>query len=179
MRAGMADNASSQQAELRYADGPTAAAALFVDAPPDAVWALVSDIQLPARFSSEFDGAEFIDGATAPRIGARFVGRNHHPAVGEWETVCEIVECEPGVRFGYVVGPADNPSSQWRFELSPEGAGTRVTQWMRMGPAPSGINIAIDAMPDKESRILHRRLGEHRTNMEATLQGIKALLESG
>lgn len=30
-------------------------------------------------------------------------------------------------------------------------------------------------MPDKESKILHRRLAEHRTNMEATLAGVKAL----
>ena len=43
-----------------------------------------------------------------------------------------------------------------------------------MGPARSGINLAIDAMPDKESKILHRRLAEHRANMEATLAGIKA-----
>ena len=46
-----------------------------------------------------------------------------------------------------------------------------------MGPGRSGINPAIDAMPDKESKILHRRLGEHRSNMEATLAGIKALAE--
>ena len=179
MHSAMADDASGRPAEIRYADGPTAEAGLFVDAPPEAVWALVSDIQLPARFSTEFDGADFIDGATGPAVGARFKGRNHHPAAGEWETVCEIVEYEPGVRFGYVVGPPDHPSSQWRFELAAEGTGTRVTQWMRMGPAPSGINVAIDAMPDKESRILHRRLGEHRANMEANLQGIKALLEPG
>jgi hypothetical protein len=46
-----------------------------------------------------------------------------------------------------------------------------------MGPGRSYINVAIDAMPDKESRILHRRLGEHRTNMEANLRGIKDLVE--
>ena len=49
---------------------------------------------------------------------------------------------------------------------------------MRIGPARSGISPAIDAMPDKESKILHRRLAEHRTNMEATLVGIKSLAEA-
>jgi hypothetical protein len=49
---------------------------------------------------------------------------------------------------------------------------------MRMGPGRSGINPAIDAMPEKESKILHRRLAEHRANMEATLAGIKALAEA-
>ena len=47
-----------------------------------------------------------------------------------------------------------------------------------MGPARSGINAAIDAMPDKEDRILRRRLDEHKANMEATLEGIKQLAES-
>jgi hypothetical protein len=33
-------------------------------------------------------------------------------------------------------------------------------------------------MPEKESKILHRRLGEHRDNMQATLAGIKQILEA-
>jgi hypothetical protein len=49
---------------------------------------------------------------------------------------------------------------------------------MQMGPARSGINLAIDAMPEKESKILHRRVAEHRANMEATLAGIKQLVET-
>jgi hypothetical protein len=59
----------------------------------------------------------------------------------------------------------------------PEGGGTRLRQWMRMGPAPSGLTPAIEAMPDKEERIVARRLDEHRFNMLATLAGIKDLAE--
>jgi hypothetical protein len=33
-------------------------------------------------------------------------------------------------------------------------------------------------MPDKESKILQRRLAEHRPNMEATLAGIKHIVEA-
>jgi hypothetical protein len=33
-------------------------------------------------------------------------------------------------------------------------------------------------MPDKEQRIITRRLSEFRTNMEATLAGVKALAEA-
>jgi len=32
-------------------------------------------------------------------------------------------------------------------------------------------------MPDKEERIVARRLEEHRANMQLTLEGIKALAE--
>jgi hypothetical protein len=162
---------------LRYADGPTVEVEVLVDAPPDALWPLVSDIALPLRFSAELQAVEWSGGATGPAQGATFRGRNHHPAVGEWETTSTITEYEPGAVFGWAVGDPDHPSATWRFTLRPEGDGTRLTQWMRMGPARSGINPAIDAMPDKEHRILERRLAEHRVNMTATLEGIKALAE--
>jgi hypothetical protein len=82
--------------------------------------------------------------------------------------------------LGWAVGDPDRPSARWRFTLAPDAAGTRtmLTQWMQMGPAPSGISMAIEAMPDKESRILRRRLAEHHANMTATLAGIKELAEA-
>jgi hypothetical protein len=164
--------------ELRYSDCPTVEVDLMIAAPPPVVWAIVADIQIPARFSSEFRGAEWLDGATGPVLGARFIGRNHHPAVGNWETTSTICECEPGRLLGWAVGDPGEPSARWRFVLAPEGGGTRLTQWMQIGPARSGISIAIEAMPDKESKILHRRLAEHRANMEATLAGIKEIAEA-
>ena len=159
---------------MRYADGPSTEASIEIGAPPAAVWSLVSDIQLPARFSSEFQGARWLDDEHR-----RFAGRNHHPAIGEWETTSTVVECEPDRAFAWAVGEPENPSATWRFSLEPTagGASTRLTQWMRMGPAPSGLNAAIDAMPDKEERIIARRLDEHRANMERTLAGIKEMAE--
>jgi hypothetical protein len=47
-----------------------------------------------------------------------------------------------------------------------------------MGPAPSGLTIAIRAMPDKEDRIIAQRLAEWQRNMLANLEGLKALAES-
>jgi uncharacterized protein YndB with AHSA1/START domain len=172
------EETSVELPELRYSDCPTVEVTVTIAASPDLVWGLVSDIQLPARFSSEFLGAEWLDGVTAAASGARFVGRNNHPAIGEWQTTSTICDFEPGRRFGWAVGDADQPSATWRFTLEPDGAGTRLTQWMQMGPARSGINLAIDAMPEKESKILHRRVAEHRANMEATLAGIKHLVET-
>ena len=168
------------QPELRYSDCPTTQADVLIAAPPTVVWALVCDIQLPARFSSEFDGGEWLDGASAPAPGARFTGRNHHPAVGRWETTSTVCEYQPGQVLGWAVGDPDRPSARWRFTLAADtgGAGTRLTQWMQIGPGPSGISTAIEAMPDKESRILRRRLAEHNANMTATLAGIKELAEA-
>ncbi|MEX0874006.1 MAG: SRPBCC family protein [Actinomycetota bacterium] len=164
---------------MRYADGPTVEVETQIHAAPARVWELVSDINLPARFSSEFLGAEWLDGATRAELGARFAGRNQHAAIGEWATTSFVVACDPEHSLEWAVTDPDQPAASWRFEIEPAGSGTRLKQWMRMGPGRSGLNIAIDAMPDKEERIIERRLAEHRANMTATLAGIKAMAEEG
>lgn len=65
----------------------------------------------------------------------------------------------------------------WGFELDPGREAVIVRQWARMGPAPSGLTPAIESMPDKEGRIISRRLAQWRENMQANLAGIKALVE--
>lgn len=160
---------------MRYADGPSVEVEVLVRAPIEVVWGLVSDINLPARYSAEFRGADWLD--DGPELGASFVGRNFHPALGEWETVSFVDRFEPPRAFGWCVSDRENPSSSWWFELEEEGEGVRLRQGGRMGPAPSGLSIAINAMPDKEERIVARRLSEFEANMRATLEGIKAFAE--
>ncbi len=164
---------------MKYADGPTVQVSVEIDAAPDEVWPLVTDIELPARFSSEFQGAEWLDDDRAPGVGARFRGLNQHPYVGEWETTSTVVASEPGRVFSWAVSDPDTPAATWRFEIEPVGTGSRLTQWVRLGPGPSGLTPAIEAMPDREDDIIDRRLSEHRQNMTATVEGIKALVEAG
>jgi uncharacterized protein YndB with AHSA1/START domain len=160
---------------VRYADCPTVDAEVLIDAPIEHVWALVTDIQLPAKFSNEFAGATWLD--DGPRVGARFVGRNRHPAIGEWETTSIVNRFDPPHAFGWCVTDVDEPSAVWLFELEDENGHTRLRQHAQMGPAPSGLSIAINAMPEKEERIVARRLQEFEANMQATLAGIKQLAE--
>ena len=160
---------------MRYEEGPTAHAEVLIDAPLDRVWKLVTDINLPAQFSNELRGATWID--DGPAMGARFAGRNWHQAMGEWETVSIVNRFEPMWEFGWCVTDVDEPSSTWWFELEQQPDGVRLSQRARMGPAPSGLSIAITAMPDKEERIVARRLEEVEANMRATLEGIKNLAE--
>ncbi|HZT66501.1 MAG TPA: SRPBCC family protein [Acidimicrobiales bacterium] len=155
---------------MRYADGPSVEVETHVDAPPAVVWALISDVTVPALFSSELQEVTPVDATT-------FRGRNRHPAAGEWETTCTIVTNEPEATFEWAVGDPDNPSARWRFSMERDATGTRLRQWMRLGPAPSGLTRAIAAMPDKEERIVARRVEEHRVNMEATVEGIRRLAE--
>jgi uncharacterized protein YndB with AHSA1/START domain len=160
---------------MKYEDGPSTEVDVLIDAPIERVWQLVTDINLPAQFSTEFLGAEWLD--DGPCVGARFHGRNHHAALGEWETTSFVNRYEPQRVFGWAVTDPDNPSSRWWFELEREPDGIRLRQGTSMGPAPSGLTIAITAMPDKEERIIARRLREYETNMRATVEGIKQLAE--
>lgn len=148
----------------------------MIDASLERVWELVTDIDLPARFSTEFVGADWLD--DAPCLGARFRGRNHHPAIGEWETTSYVNRYEVGRAFGWAVSDPEHPSATWWFELDQAPGGVRLRQGARMGPAPSGLSIAIRAMPDKEERIVARRLQEYEANMRATVEGIKKLAET-
>ena len=160
---------------LTLADEPGTWAEIVVAAPPARVWELVSDIELPARFSEEFLGASWVGKGPAP--GASFVGRSSHPAMGEWEVESFVEVYEEGRRFGWATADPSNPGSRWCFDLEPVDGGTRLRYSMSIGPGPSGLSIAIEAMPGKEPRILERRLTEHHANMTRTLQGIAALAE--
>jgi uncharacterized protein YndB with AHSA1/START domain len=162
---------------MRYADGPSVEVEVHIAAPPARVWMLVSDIDLPARFSEEFQGAEWLDDAAGPAAGARFRGTNRHPAIGEWQTTCTLVGYEPERVFAWAVQDPDNPSASWRFELDGDGDATRLRYSCVLGPGPSGLSYAIEQRPDKEERIIERRQDEHRANMQRVVDGIKALAE--
>ncbi|MEM9037471.1 MAG: nitroreductase family protein [Actinomycetota bacterium] len=158
-------------------DGPTMTVERDVDATPAAVWAIVSDPSTPAAFSEELQGAAWVDG-DEPGVGARIIGRNRHPAVGEWETTSYVMAWEPERRFGWNVSSADNPGAQWAFEIESMPGGVRLRMTVTLGPGGSGLTPAIEAMPDREQDIISRRLREHGENMARTLDGIAGLAES-
>ena len=159
-----------------FVDGAGGVVEIDINATPDRLWKLVTDIDLPARASDELQGAAWID-THGPALGARFRGRNHQPDIGEWETDCVVDVFEPNRVFGWSAGLADQPGARWRFELEPIGDATRLRYSMTIGPGPSGLTPALDAMPDKEPRILHRRVSEHRRNMQRVIEAIKAEAE--
>ncbi len=158
--------------------GPGVTVEVDVAAPVARVWDLVSDINIPAQFSTEFQGAEWGD-SDEPRVGATFVGKNTLEGFGEWETTSYVVAWEPRHVFAWNVSHPDQPGAQWRFELDSLGNSTRLRQHVTIGPGPSGTSRAMEQNPDKAIQILARRREQLRRNMELTTQGIKRLAESG
>ncbi|MFJ9443715.1 SRPBCC family protein [Kitasatospora sp. NPDC101235] len=187
---------------MRYADGPGAQCEVFVAAPVERVWELVTDIGLPARLSPELQRVAWLDGADRPALGARFEGHNSRENMSDWRTVSEVTEltgptdgtapAEPGARrvfawgamdadgrYGAPVSDLTGALARWRFELTPEDGGTRLHQSVVIGPGRSGASLVIDARPELEEKIVEFRLNELRTGMTTTLEGIKSLAEQG
>ncbi len=160
-----------------YADTPVVAAQSYIEAPPERVWPLVSDIYLMPGLSGELQEVAWLDGVTGPAPGHRFAGRNANGFLGSWETVSTVVECDEPRCFAWAVGDPGHPSATWRFSLRADGAGTVLEQWMQMGPARSGLSLAIDAMPDKEATIVFVRLRELEAGLKHNLAVIKERAE--
>jgi hypothetical protein len=162
---------------MRYRDFPTMECSIRVAATPEAAWELVTDINLPAQFSAELQSAEWIDGATGVAVGNRFRGHNKHEAMGEWTTESLVSEVEEGRRWVWQVFNRDGEvSASWGFEVEPARDGCTIRQWGKMGPALSGLKGALEAMPEKEGRIVARRLEEWQAGLTANLEGIARLL---
>ncbi len=113
-----------------------AAVTLHMDAHPQKVWDLVSDITHMGEYSPEVVEAQWVGGATGPAVGARYRGhvrRNEKWPVLYW-TTCEITECVPGEVFEFVVLMGSRPVNKWRYEFKAAAdGGTDVTESFDLG----------------------------------------------
>jgi hypothetical protein len=144
---------------------------VHMQAAPDQVWDLVSDITKIGRYSPETFEAEWLDGATGPAVGARFRGHVKRNGKGPtYWTTCEVTASEPGREFAFAVLTKGQPLNVWRYELAPSGDGTDVTESFTLSPT-----LPI--------RIYWKLLGwargkTNRNGMRRTLEAIKSEVES-
>ena len=164
---------------MRMTDRPCLEVSLTVAASRERVWALVSDVTRVGDWGGECVGAEWLDGADGPAVGARF--RGHQVAADQkWQTTSVVIESEPGVSFAWAVGDPANAAATWRYQLSSDGSGGTVLCYRGvMGPGPSGLTAMIAEMPDREESIIAYRLNGQQRNMTATLEAIKRVAEQG
>lgn len=148
-----------------------ASVSLHIDAPPQRVWELVSDITRMGEYSPEVMEAKWVGNATGPEVGARYKGHVKRNEKGPtYWTVCEVTESIPGEVFEFAVMAGNKRINTWRYEMRPEGEGTEVTESFRM----------IDSILIKIWRPLGGFLRENRNrrDMLRTLERIKAVAES-
>lgn len=108
---------------------------VHVDAPPEKVWALVSDVTRIGEFSPETFEARWTRGSTGPEVGASFKGHVKRNGVGPtYWSPCQVTACVPNQVFEFAVGTDDVTLNNWGFRLAPDGCGTTVTEYFRIEP---------------------------------------------
>jgi len=151
--------------------GMTGSVTVHMNASAQTAWDLVSDIRNTGRWSPETFDAQWLGGANAPAVGARFRGHVKRNGVGPtYWTTCEITACEPGRVFEFAVVFGDRRANVWRYEFVPAGGGVDVTESFRLTPHPA-------------LRLYWTLLGwaRGRTNlrgMQQTLERVKAAAET-
>lgn len=143
---------------------------LVVQASPDRLWSMVSDVTRMGEWSPETFRCEWL-GEPGARVGAQFKGCNRLTLVGTWCSTATITACEPGRTFGFAVGKdPQNPNTDWHFsfQAAPEGA-TLLTEGYRMLHEPWIVKVYY--------RLIRRRR-ELSEGVTTTLQRLKLAAES-
>jgi hypothetical protein len=154
---------------------PSASGTILVNAPPQAVYALVSDVTRMGDWAAECEHNAWLGGATGPRRGARFRGHNRR-GWRRWSTTATVVAAQPGHLFAFRVTSFGLPVSVWAYDIHPTTDGCEVSEcmWYHAGRllrwvlAPVGTGVRGKA----------QRLAENERNIARTLEGLKKAAES-
>ena len=167
---------ASADGSARIQDGPGVVAEIDTDARPRQVWEVISDINMPAKFSDEFAGAEWLSDDEIA-AGAIFRGRSAISDGREWETNCIVTEWVERETFEWRTTDPENPGAIWRFDLAEQGAGSRLRFSMVIGKENNSTAPRAMADPSLENQILFERRLIHKANMQRVLEGVKALVD--
>src|SRR4051812_1612230 len=108
---------------------------VHINATPEQVWDLVSDVTKIGRYSPETFAAEWLEGATGPAGGGRVrrpVKRNEKGPT--YWAAATITVCDPPREFAFGVGKPGKALNTWRYVLVPSGDGTNVTESFQLTP---------------------------------------------
>ncbi|BBG01160.1 polyketide cyclase/dehydrase/lipid transport protein [Pseudonocardia autotrophica] len=142
-----------------------------IEAPPDRVWGLISDVRHMSRWSPQVDSVRLRDGVDQIGPGTEFTNLNHEGEL-RWTTHGTIVRFTPEQEIAFRI---EENWTIWSFRITPlPDDRTRLIQ--RRG-TPDGIS-------DYSLDVTERYLGGQqafthilRAGMRQTLQRIKAAAE--
>ncbi|MEU6023259.1 SRPBCC family protein [Micromonospora sp. NPDC048871] len=160
-----------------------------VSAPPDRVYALVSDLERSGEWSPECVGGSWIAGEPGT-VGAVFRGENRReadvvawaPVVrGVWFTESEVVTAEPGRTFAWSMRnrAGARQDSVWAYDIAEQpGGGSVLVHRFRMGAATEGIRgITADMDAAARERFFAEWGAKVAGDMRATLGRLCQVLE--
>jgi uncharacterized protein YndB with AHSA1/START domain len=141
-----------------------------IAAPPEAVYAAISDVTRMGEWSEECHACEWHEGFDGPEVGATFDGHNRH-GEHEWTSQGKVIEAEPGRAFAFECSMMDFHYSTWGYRIEPTETGSRVTEWSEDLRPESAMELSkqISGVEDRPQR--------NRDTMSTTLERLAAALE--
>lgn len=162
----MTDDTNSN--DVATSAATSGSASVRISAPPEAVFAALTDLDVLPTFSPENQRCELLDGATELSVGATFRGHNR-AGDDEWHADCVVTVFEPSRSFAYEVPPGFELTTTWRYDIEPDGDGCVVTE---------SFDAPMLARPD----VYPGRIEGRRDNLEKgcriTMAKLKAALEA-
>ncbi|MGJ0118845.1 SRPBCC family protein [Williamsia sp. MIQD14] len=147
-----------------------------IDASPDTVYAVVSDVTRTGEWSPICTGCWWDSGdepgPDGPRVGAWFTGRNQ-TSTRTWDTRSLVDVAEPGREFAWLVS---GKLVRWSYSLEPVGAGTRLTESWQF--RDDGIAYFHEKYGDEAQAQITDRVEAANSGIPVTLERIKAVIEA-
>ena len=147
------------------------AESIDIDAPPERLYDMVSDLSRMGEWSPENQGGKWLGGASRAAPGAKFKGRNRN-GWRRWSTKATILTAAPGKEVAWETKAFGLKVAYWRYRFEPNDTGgttvTESTEDLRgsimdvVGPLATGVRDRSDA---------------NRQHMQATLEQLKAAAE--
>lgn len=98
-----------------------------IECPPEVAFAVIVDLPNMNRLSPENTGGEWIDGASGPKVGAKFKGTNARDK-DSWYTIAKVFAYDPPRRFGFNVTYKVFKIARWEYSVDPAPGGCRITE---------------------------------------------------
>jgi hypothetical protein len=144
---------------------------VHIDASPDVVYGLITDLPTLASLAEEAVAMEFCKGDCVGQ-GAVFVGHNENGSK-RWTTRCTVTDAEPGRVFAFDVRYTVLPIARWQYDIASADGGCRVTEstWDRRPGWFRKVARRSTGVPD--------RAAANAEHIRLTLQRLKQRAESG
>jgi hypothetical protein len=116
---------------------------LHIRANAERLYDLVSDVPRTPQWSPEVISCTWLDGATGPAVGARFLARNKRRWL-TWTNKPVVQTAERGREFAFTRTEHGGGTIRWYYRFTPAGTGTTVEHgYQIVRRVPIGLHIAL------------------------------------
>src|SRR5207302_7853529 len=99
---------------------------VVIDASPEAVYDLVAELTRMGEWSPECARVAWVDGATGPAVGARFVGHNRGGPfkLMRWSRGGHVPVADQAREFAFATEEGGREGTVWSYRIEASEAGT-------------------------------------------------------